>query len=234
MATILQMKSNCRILLADPKPQKPSDRHTLLAVLRQTQGLYNRLSNTGAAWDVGELSLNAVSGQQGYQTAVDSSFGKPLQVVRTGTGYAESPVDFFEMGNLSFDWGRPESYAGGVERIGWYRSNGILNLKVLPIPQQSASYRITYSIGNWMDTASLDDSPVLSEFHPLVETLAARSLLAASEWSDDKKADAEKRKELAQIFSADVERMDDDFTRYSLSLTQPRMTARVSSFDEEW
>ena len=227
------MKANVRILLADPKPQKPSDRHLLLAALRQTQGLYNRLSNTGAAWDVDELPLNAVGGRQGYQMAIDDSFGKPISVVRTGTNYVESPVDVFEISNLNFDYGMPQNYAGGVERIGWYRSGGTLYLKVLPIPQQSARYTITYSIGNWMDTASLDDSPVLSEFHPLVETLAARSLLAASEWSDDKKSDAEKRRDLGQIFSLDIERMDDDFSRYSMSLTQPRMTTRVSSF-EDW
>lgn len=234
MATITQMKANTRILLADPKPQKPSDRHLLLAVLRQAQGLHNRLAMTGAAWDIDEMPLTVSANRSDYQINVDSSFGKPMQLVRTDTNsrdYVETPVDFFEIQNLNYDWNYPQSYAGQT-RVGWYRKGSDLFIRFQGKPQENAKYRITYAVGNWMDTAALDDSPIQSEFHPLIETLAARSLLPGSEWSDDKKENAEKRRELGAIFSLDIERMDDDFTRYSLSLTQPRMTTRVSSFDE--
>ncbi len=234
---------NVRTWLDEPMPNQPSQRLVLNAVKRYTQSMFNRLSNTGKAWDIGETTLYVNQGQGEYQLNVDTSFGKPLRVTSQfpgQPGHIPRDVDFFEISNLNFNWEMPDNGASYMYapdgsnctamRIAFLRKEGIADnvyVRVSPIPQASAEYAVMYSIGNWIDDAALTDTPVLTEHHQLFEVKAALSLLPSTRWWDDENENRIKRKELAQSLLNDRAEFEPDFDRYIGSMRQDQMRTRA-------
>jgi hypothetical protein len=243
--TLQQICTNVRLLADDPLPQKPSLRRILLAVTQSTQSLYNQLENTGAAWSIKpDYTLAVSSGTSDYLLAVDSSYGKPIQVLTyypSNQAYIQRYVDFVEMQDLNFDWPYPVNMANYVLNDGsnctamrmgfYYRDDGSRWVRVLPRPQLTASYLITFAGGNWTENAGIEDSPVLSQFHPLVEYWATESVLPSCQWTNDQRYNMDHRKELAMALKNDEARIADEFQRYCRSLVDDRMSQRMSSLD---
>ena len=245
MADLQTMAGNVRLRLDDPRPQKPSSRRVLQAVIDATQNLYNRLGNSGQAWSIKpDYTLVVTPNTSDYLLAIDSTYGKPIQVLTTfpaNPSYVQRLVDFYELGEMYFDWNQPQNIASWLFTDGsnctaarmafYYKDDGARWVRVLPQPMLQASYTILFASGNWVESAGLESSPVLSQFHPVVEIWAAQSVLPSCEWWDDQKLNMEHRKELAAALVNDQQRFEDELNRYLRNLVDEHMTIRQSSLD---
>lgn len=225
MPSTRQMKGNVRLLLDEPRAQQPSDRAVLQKVNHYTQRLVNRVNNTGRAWTLQETTLTVAGGQDTYTLNVGSEYGKAIDIYtvdESNPNHVERSIPFVETQNLQFDWGLPNN--AGNWFLTWNGSNntamrmaisrsveGDVVIRVLPTPMLSASYVVQFSTGYFMDTASLDTAVLLAQHHALPETQAALSLLSRARWSDDAKADRDRRKDLAASLQFDLETFNKDF-----------------------
>lgn len=244
MASIERIMSKVRMQLDEPRPNQPSMRLVLDRTLRSVQSMINRLSNTDKAWATGETQLDVVPQQEEYPLSVDTSFGKPLavSVIQPGNpGLVPRYVEMFEVQNMYFDWGLPNNVASWcwqadgspntAMRIAIFRKEGIADniyVRILPIPMLAASYTILYTIGNWIDSAALTTSPVLTEHHDLVAVTTAMSLLPSAKWWDDEDENVRHREELARSLRFDLDELRPDFDRYIGSMTVAKMQMRHS------
>lgn len=248
MPTLQQICSEVRILCDDPLPQKPSLRRILLAVLQTTQNFYNRLENTGAAWSLKpDYTLSVAESTSDYLLAIDDSYGKPIQVLTYWPANPNLPqryVEFREFADMNFDWGYPVNIASWMYTDGspntamrmafYYRDDGTRWVRVLPQPQNSqGTYLITFAGGNWTESAAIEDSPILSQFHSLIEIRSAQSVLPSCQWSADQKYNMDHRRELALALKNDEGPIAEEFDRYCRSLVDDHMTVRNSSMDTD-
>jgi hypothetical protein len=241
------MASQTRLLCDSPLPQRPDGRRVLLAITQAVQSFYTRLETTGQAWSLKpDYQLNVTSGTSDYLLAWDDSYGKPIQVL---TYYPQNPsyiqryVDFVEFQDLNFNWPYPVNISSWMYTDGsnctamrmafYYKDDGSRWVRVLPQPQLSALYLITAASGDWLSSAALEDSPVLTQFHSLPETWAAQSILPSCQWDGDQKYNMAHRRELADALNNDRVRLEDDFDRYRRNLVDDKMGERMSSFDGE-
>lgn len=227
------MCSNVRGLLDSPRAQKPSLKKILLTVVRHAQSVHNRMSNTGRPWDVGEATLSVVPGQSDYLLTALSPVGKVLDVITkddSNPTLHEQRIPFFDVASLNQDWVLPNdagfwvsNYDGSnhtAQRMAIVRQGNNLSIRVKPTPQLSADYRVLYSVGNWTEQASFDDSPILSEHHIYIETCAALSLLPYSQWNDDEAMNREKRQELGTVLDTEKTEQDGQLAAYIRTLTK--------------
>lgn len=245
MPDIQTMCNEVRLRADDPLPQKPSMRRILLAVLDAVQHFYSRLENTGQAWSIKpEYTLTVGSGTSDYLLAIDNSYGKPLQVL---TLYPSNPshiqryVDFVELADLNFNWPYPVNMGNYLMTDGsnctamrmafYYKDDGSRYVRVLPQPQLTASYAITFASGDWTNDIDLSASPVLSQFHSLIEVRAAQSILPSCQWAGDQKYNMDHRRELLVALKNDEARIADEFDRYCRNLVDDHMGIRASSLE---
>ena len=245
MATIQGMATQTRLRCDEPLPQRPSGRRVLQAVIDSVQNLYSRLENTGQAWSLKPDYLLQVAAQTSdFLLAVDDTYGKPIQVLTyypTNPSYIQRYVEFREFADMNFDWGFPVNISSWMYTDGsnctamrmafYYADDGSRYVRVLPQPQLSAQYLITFASGDWASNVSLGTSPVLSQFHSLVEIWAAQSILPSCQWWGDEKMNQEHRKEIIFALKNDEARLSDEFDRYVRNLVDDHMTIRKSSFD---
>jgi hypothetical protein len=240
-----QMLSNVRTRCGDPRAQKPGDRALLLLLSTQIQTFVNETSLTGRPWAVDELSLVVSANTEDYPLPIDSHFGKPI-MVRTvypsNPGLIERDVDFIDLGEFNHDWPFPKDAGVGwsvdgspntAGRLAFFRKSGTdqIWVRVLPIPQQSAEYQVLYQVGVYGETVPLDETPLLPEHHGLIEVRAAIAALPHCEWSDDQRANTERRKELAMTLDVDQQRLERIFRRYiATTSASVRPSYRVPPF----
>lgn len=220
-------------------------RRTLLAVLDSVQNLYSRLENTGQTWSIKPDYLLTVAAQQNdFLLALDDSYGKPIQVL---TYYPQNPsyiqryVEFREFADMNFDWGLPVNISSWMFTDGsnctamrmafYYQDDGSRYVRVLPQPQLQAQYLITFASGDWASSAQMVSSPVLTQFHSLVEIWAAQSILPSCQWKTDENYNAKHRQEIFVALKNDEQRIGDEFDRYVRNLVDDHMMIRKSSFD---
>lgn len=243
MATLSDIAQSTRLRLGEPRAQKPSARAVLQAVVTKTQSKINQLGESGQPWAIDELYLNVVANQSDYLLPVTPYFGKVLQVLTyypQNLGIPQRYVEFTQINDMNYDWGLPLNVASYMftdgspntaMRIGFYRKGGEDNIwcRVLPMPMLSAQYLVTYSVGNWADDAGLDASPVLNQFHHLIEVQSALSLLPNCEWFDDEKMNDSRRSNLSKSLAYDETELKDDWERYIRSLTSDHLTLRTGA-----
>lgn len=245
MPSLQQMVGDCRIRVDAPRPSKPEYRRVLLAVIDAVQNFYSRLENTGQAWSLKpDYTLQVTGGAQDFLLAIDDSYGKPIQVLTyypQNPSYIQRHVEFREFADMNFDWPYPVNLASWLwvdgsnctaARMAFFKQDdGSSWVRVLPQPQLAAQYKITFASGDWAATAGLEQSPVLTQFHSLIETWAAQSILPSCEWWEDQKLNQDHRKELFVALKSDELRLADEFDRYCRNLVEDFMTIRKSSFD---
>lgn len=241
------MAQESRILADEPLPNRPSGRRVLLAVASAVQTFYARLGNTGQAWAFKPDYTLTVSGNTSdFLLAVDSSYGKPVQVL---TYYPQNPsyvqrfVDFVEFPDLNFAWPYPVNISSWMYSDGsnctamrmafYYKDDGSRWVRVLPQPQLSAQYLITFAEGDFLSSAGLETSPVLSQFHALPETWAALSYLPSCQWTSDQGYNMKHRNEIALALKNDEQRIAPEFDAYCRNIVQDHMGTRLSSFDDD-
>lgn len=246
MPSIAEICSETRLLLDEPRAQKPSGRRVLQAVISALQTFYSRLENTGQSWSLKpDYSLAVSSNTSDYLLAIDGTYGKPVQVLTTylqNPSYIARYVELREFPSMNFDWPWPVNAASWVwnydgsnctaSRMAfYYKDDGSRWVRVLPQPALTAIYLVTFASGDWANNAALEASPVLSQFHSLVETWAALSALPSTEWWDDVKLNMDHRKEIAASLKNDEGRIAEEFDRYCRNLVLDQIGTRQSSFD---
>jgi hypothetical protein len=227
-----EMSAAARVELIDPRPQRPSYRHLLHLSVAVVQSFFNRLANTGRAWTVGETTIDVISGVDEYAIGA-INIGKILDVVyfdplnQEGT---ERQVPFSDLTELPGDY--RDSGLTGAARMAFYRKDGfdVPYAKIRPIPNESLTYTVLYSLGTWSQDASLSDSPLLSQHHHLLVAQLARDALPAAEWSGDPKADDYKRQSLERSLSRRIDGYEREFRQYIASLGTPRNSYREEAF----
>ena len=242
--SLQQICGNVRIRTGNPIPQKPSLQQVFLAVISCAQSIYNRAENSGQNWLTEEIVLQVTSNTQDFLITNVSPFAKPLQVLSYWPQNPSLPqryIDFVMLADLQYDWGLPVNIASFMftdgspntaQRMGfYYKNNGELWVRVLPMPNLSGTYQITFSSGAWADDAAITDSPILTQFHELIEVWAAQSVLPHCEWSGDAKENRERRKEYAQALKNDQARVEPEFEHYVSNLISEHLTSRQSSLD---
>jgi hypothetical protein len=226
MASLRQMAENVRLRIGEPRINRPSKRAVMQSVVTHVQSsIFNRISSTGKGWTIDEVPLSVASGQETYTLNVGSEFGQAVDVYTVDPGnpsHIPRSIPFWNVQDAHFNWGYPNNIASSfltpdgspntATRIAFYRDSvGDVYAKVFPIPQLAALYQVMFSVGNFIDTAGIDSSPLLSEYHMLPEVRAGLSLLPQSEWSDDSKVNTEKRKDLALSLKNDEAIFRNDF-----------------------
>lgn len=229
-----------RIELIDPLPQRPSRRYLLQLATSATQNYLNRLSNTGRPWAVAETLLTVTPNVLEYLIPVNN-VSKIMDVTTTfddNDAHIERQIPFWDFPDLRTDWNAPANLPAitfydsvhTAQRVAFYRKNwnNACYASVWPIPQFACSYRVLYSVVGNAPEMSLDDSPLLTQFHNLLTTRTALDALAGSAWWADESENRIRRKELAASLSARLPDMEAQFNRYMRSLTQSRMTKRLT------
>jgi hypothetical protein len=226
-------------------------RRVLMAVMESLQSFYGQLSNTGQAWSLkSDYALQVTSNTSDYLLAIDQSYGKPIQVLSyypSNPSYVQRQIDFVEFQDMNFNWPFPTNIASWLYTDGsnctamrmafYYKDDGSRWVRVLPQPQLSAQYLVTFASGDWAATANIADSPVLSQFQSLVQTRAALSILPSCQWDgSNQRYNMDHRRELAVALKNDEERIQDQFDRYCRNIVDDKMGIRASSFDgmSEW
>lgn len=255
MASLQAMANSVRARLDDPLVGKPSLRHTFRAVCDAAQAVVNRSSATGKPWSIQDVTLQVVNGTADYVLPVDSSYGKPLSVLSVYTqnpSYQPRYIEFYCKSDLFSHWGYPANLASWIgnwdgspntaARMAFWKKPDDPSwwVTVLPTPQLSATYLCCFSQGTWASDASIESSPLLAQFHPLIEMWATTALLEHSEWYDAKdkegrEANTAKRKGIEAAQRELKTTFDDDFSRFIRTTDDPGLTTRNSVFgNNDW
>jgi hypothetical protein len=239
MPSLAEIKQDVRVALMQPRAQAPTSQAILQAVCTHVQSaLFNRLSNTGKAWTVGQPYILTVQGGVDiYPLNIGTEYGKALDVYTydpSNPVHIERSIPFWNVQDLQFNWGLPANIAEAywspdgspntAQRMAFFRDpEGGVNVRVFPIPQLTAQYVILWAQGDWYDSA-LDSSPLLSEHHQFPRTRASLSLLPHCRWFDDEAENRERRKELAQSLQYEEAIFKEDFDVYVAGINNSRMT----------
>jgi hypothetical protein len=231
-----------RVELLEPLSQRPSRRYLLQKATFVTQSFFNRLTQSGRPWAVCDqpIMLTVAPGQSEYVLPVGNEWGRVLDVVTcdpSNLSFIERQVNFTELADQKFDWNLPRNYQGHMDsaghtaqRLSFYKK-GFANdqyVSVWPIPVQSSTYKIIYSLGNWASDMSLDDSPLLTQHHALLVCKTALDSVTSAAWWDDEKENRIRRKELTDSLSAQLPVYLRQFDEFVRNATQPRMTQRLT------
>lgn len=235
-----------RDLLDNPHLHKPSFHQLLRGELSCEQDLANELNNTGKPWTVATYQLNYTPGQSSYTINV-TDMGKVLFVVRqTNNSYIPYlPVPFSDLNEQHYGtlWGNFYNIYSGwggyvlsetIEQMAFYRTgltNQTVEVQLQPAPQTSATYIITYLAGVINNDDPLETIIAIPEFATLTQLRNAMALLPYCQWTEDRKEDLERKKELAQAFAYQLERKERALAEYKSSLVVPK-TVEIAGWNE--
>ena len=236
---IRDMLSACRVELLSPRPQKPGNQLLLQLLSANVQSALNEANNTGRAWAVAD-SILTVSQGRGEYILNAANVGRILDVNTydpTNASWVERQIPFFDLNQITEHHNLPRDIMpwtvdGGPHtamRMSFFRKEGLdtVYVKILPIPQLTASYRISYSIQKFggPDT-SLDVEPILSNHHAMLIVQTCRDALPGSEWFDDEDKNDGRRSSLVASYRARLDMLIPQFKIGVSSLTMPRSTQR--------
>lgn len=238
MATLSEIKQRARIELLEPRAQRPSSLYLLQTVTTNIQCLLNELVNTGRPWVVGEFLLTIGPNATEIVVPVGDEVGKVLEVLTYAPhdpDHIEEIIPCYELQRLAWDFNLPRSvdipYSNSghsAQRIAFYRKEGVNQLyaQIRPLPQETATYKVLYSVGQWAETAALEESPLLPQHHHLVVCQTALDALPAAEWWDDEKMNRDRRAELRASLEPRIEKYSNQFRRHIRSITSPGQSRR--------
>lgn len=209
MASLYDRIAAVRGRLRHPRANRPGDGDCLRALCDHAKILRAKRKNTGLPWDFADKKINVIPDKAKYQIA-DERFGTPVAVLTkddSDPGHFQRLIPFFAPQNLAFNWGLPNDIGTytyswddsnhSAQRVAVYWDNGVPYLEFQPVPKASATYLLRFLVGNSVDAMSLNDPLNLSEVGDiLAEIRSAISLLAFSDWVDDREDNTERRKEL--------------------------------------
>jgi hypothetical protein len=211
----------------------------------QVQTFLTELNIFGRNWAVDELLLTITPNTTEYLLNTEG-FGKPIAVRaldQSNPAYIERNIDFFELGDLYYDWDLPNNFGAAysldgsphsTQRIAFYRRGGNVYARVLPIPNQAAQFSILYQVGVFGSTQPLDEDILLPEHHALIEVRTALTALPHCEWWDDEGMNDKRRSALERTLLAEESKLYKTFRANIANQTagSPIDYREISSFDE--
>jgi len=146
-----------RTLLDTPYASSPNLHLFVQQELSEEIDIINELNNTGVAWAENSTQLVSNGFQDTYEISA-SDFGKPLYVLRATNDpfvpYISVPFGDITTLDYGVVWGGINSITDGFftnnvtpEKFAFYRSgavNPINKVRIQPLPQQSATYTISF------------------------------------------------------------------------------------------
>jgi len=222
-----------RDILDTPLPNKPSFHQLLRQEISTETDIANALNNTGQPWTTNEYQLNYSPNQSEYVLNA-TDIGRILFVVRlTNNPYVPAlPVPFQDLATLRYGtiWTNFYTMYNGIgayslpetiEQMAFYRS-GVVNpetkVEIQPMPIESATYVITYLIGEFGNNDPLESAIALPEFATMGQLRNAVALLPYTRWSDDYDMDMKRKQELMQAFQYQLNIKEPIFADYKRSL----------------
>lgn len=239
------MLTSCRVQLLTPRPQEPGRQYLLEVLSANIQSAINEANLTGRAWATSSVILQVTPGTDEY-ILQGQNVGRILDATTydpTNPVWIERQVEFFEFSEMTENWGMIRDSAsmvftqdGGPHtamRMTFYRKSGLptVYVRVLPIPQQVAEYRIAFNIQTFggPDTA-LDIEPILANHHHFWVAATCRDALPACQWSDDKAVDQQTRANLKTSFDTRVANYAPQFKKDIGNISMPRDNERLAAF----
>jgi len=245
MSNINESLSRVAELLSYPQANTPPLHVRYGALIRAIQHRFNELGNSGQAWTYSTENVTVASGTDTYTIAA-TNFGKPLLVTTYSTEDSsfQANIPFFQVQNLAFDWDLPFNAASGfwatdsasvhsALRCAFYKSAGTNTTKVIfrPMPKAAAVYTVLYSVGNWVDSAALTDTPLLSQYHPLFEIQAALFLLPQCKWAgNDAAGDQIQRANLKESLAGELQLISPSWVDFTADIVNANMGMRDCSY----
>jgi hypothetical protein len=223
------MLENVRTRLGEElRDQHPSTKLLLLLLSTQVQNFLTEANLSGRPWAVDEITLSFGGGTGEFTIPADHSFGKPLEVYSYYPGdpnHITRSIDFVDLGSLYSGWDHPASSWPGwsldgspntAQRLAFFRKSGDnqLYVRVLPVPQQAAQYKVIYQVGVYGETEDLNAEPVLPMHHALVEVRTALAALPHAQWSEDRKDNQDRRNDLRPTLLAEETMLRRNFRAY--------------------
>ena len=225
-----------RDLLRRPYPNAPSFHDIFRQEISEEMDIVNATNNSGIAWATAEYQLNFTPSQNVYQINV-SDWGKVLYCVKETTNpyipYLPVPFDDVSEMNYGTVWGWfNNSYAQAFalketpERMSFSRVGAVnsqITVTINPVPQQSATYILTYLPGYIGTDDPLETAIQMPEHAELVRLRMAMALLPSAEWFEEEAANIARRQDLSSSFAFQLQRKEDLFQKYIRGINKPRM-----------
>jgi hypothetical protein len=106
-----------------------------------------------------------------------------------------------------------------AQRLAFFRKSGDdqVYVRVLPVPQQAAQYKVIYQVGVYGQTNSLDETPLLPMHHALVEVRTALAALPHAQWSTNAGDNQARRNDLRPTLLAEETMLRRNFRAYVAS-----------------
>ena len=178
------MVATVRVMLDEPIPQHPTQRHIWEALMAHLQNYYNELQNSGQNWMVDSYNLTTVKDQAEY--VLNIGMGKPIFIL---TNYNDPNIHDREIPIVdieNWDYPTPLSDQPGrwmvneepysAQAIAFYGRQGDQMCRLIPTPQQVGKYTIWYTPA-LEGSGALSSQPLMPEHHHLLISRTAISCL---------------------------------------------------------
>lgn len=244
MATYSQINAEVRGLLIEPSPDRPSEPFVFRHLKLNAQLLFNQGINAPPSWCLAYYDLNVTEGEGDTYSISRTNFGKDTLVHTiddTDPNHVERPIRRMSVQSSLLGGNDPYAYASNFTQRGikhgaqtfvfWREPAGAIKVKVMPKPDQDATYRIWYET-NEPDTTSLGNTLEIPAAFALLCVKTAFDCLPGTEWSGNtKKENSDQRKELALTLGAAATEHRREWVRY---ISTDRTSGRVlaSGFDD--
>lgn len=242
-STFAEAYSSIRTLLDDPSASKPNPRVILEHYKTEAQLLLNQAQNSSISWAVRSFTLTTQPDKDTYQI-IAPDFGKDVLV---HTLDENNPYHVERTINRTTLQSREAEYFGPKKVIGatlyhtaqvfvFYRSDGGAYIQIRPMPSGSVKYKIWYEVvlvgGGNIDE---DTTPIIPCSHPYLHLRVARACLPYADWPElNSREKAQKRQEMAAMFSISIGEQRDAFLRYIATDRQQGVTRRRGFDDDQY
>lgn len=241
------MAGNVRLRLGDPRSQKPGDAQLLNAISTEIRTVKKHERNTSNVWNFNDTIITVQPNLSVY-AILAADFGTPLAVLSWApqlTTWIPRLIPIYQPQNMPYAYGQPPNIAANwnwpadgsfctAERCSFYWRDGQAYIEFLPVPLQSADYKIRFlQSGNQVGQLALTTQPVTAEDADLVEVRAALALLAVTEWmggdtKEGRVVNTERRKDLFVTLSTTERELRRQFESAKLQVEGDRLTMRYN------
>lgn len=244
MATYSQIIAQVRMLLIEPSPYRPGEPYVFQHLKHNAQLLFNQGINAPPSWCLAYTDVFVSEGAGDTYLISATNFGKDTLVHTiddTDPNHVERPIRRMSVQSSLLGGNDPYAYASNFTQQGikhgaqtfifWREPAGAIRVKVMPKPDQDATYRIWYET-NEPDMTSLGNTFEIPAAFSLLCIKTAFDCLPGTEWCGYTQAEnSEKRKELSLTLGAAAAEHRTEWRRY---ISTDRTTGRVlaTGFDD--
>lgn len=236
-----------RRLLGFPKEQRPRNDQIVGSLLAVERLMSIQSNSMNAGWSIKTLEIPSVVDQAEYNltptTGDYNTVGKVLFAYRELDGSNILPVPFTdflsEFSNQKYEfWNSPENlanfpYANG-EKLGFYRNNQTVKMRIFPIPAEVKTYTISYAVGvkDWTRFA-WTDLISFPEFCDYLWRLAAMDVVRFCEWEGyTRQENRVMRDEMRADISASLQSLSEEWRVFIRHVKEDETISHIGNWYE--